>query len=311
MVVHLVDGTYELFRHFYGLRRFTKGKDRPYGAVVGVLQTVLQMIENGDRVKGSASRGPTYLGVATDHVIESFRNRLWADYKTGAGIEPALLAQFHPLEEALAAMGVVVWPMIELEADDALASAAHLASKDKKVEKVAIWTPDKDLAQCVRGTRVVQIDGRRKIDSRCGWDTRKVRRRSPAHSGPARARGRCGRRLPRHPWDRRQDRRPAFEPLRSDRKISVKRSRRTARSRAALQESRDAAHRCAALQEGRDAALARCHAGIRGLGRSDGIAAAARALRKGCGPMTASKYLLILIAKCEAIEAVHTSPPAK
>jgi 5'-3' exonuclease len=172
MIVHLVDGTYELFRHFYGLRRFTKGKDRPYGAVVGVLQTVLQMI---DRVKGSVSRGPgdveglapggeddTYIGVATDHVIESFRNRLWADYKTGAGIEPALLAQFHPLEEALAAMGIVVWPMIELEADDALASAAHIASKDKRVQKVAIWTPDKDLAQCVRGTRVVQIDGRRK-----------------------------------------------------------------------------------------------------------------------------------------------------
>src|SRR5438067_9420266 len=162
-IVHLVDGTYELFRHFYGLRRFNKGVDRPYGAVVGVLQTVLQMVENGDRVKDFASRGPTYLGVATDHVIESFRNRLWADYKTGDGIEPALLAQFHPLEEALAAMGVVVWPMIELEADDALASAAHLASKDKKVQKVAIWTPDKDLAQCVRGTRVVQIDGRRKI----------------------------------------------------------------------------------------------------------------------------------------------------
>jgi 5'-3' exonuclease len=169
MIVHLVDGTYELFRHFYGLRRFTKGVDRPYGAVVGVLQTVLQMIDHvkgsasrGHLVEGSASRDPTYLGVATDHVIESFRNRLWADYKTGAGIEPALLAQFHPLEEALAAMGVVVWPMIELEADDALASAAHLASKDKQVEKVAIWTPDKDLAQCVRGTRVVQIDGRRK-----------------------------------------------------------------------------------------------------------------------------------------------------
>jgi 5'-3' exonuclease len=182
MIIHLVDGTYELFRHFYGLRRFTKGKDRPYGAVVGVLQAVLQMI---DHVKGPASRGlrpvtgsasrgrsvegldshgqsDTYLGVATDHVIESFRNRLWADYKTGAGIEPALLAQFHPLEEALAAMDVVVWPMIELEADDALASAAHLAAKNKKVEKVAIWTPDKDLAQCVRGTRVVQIDGRRK-----------------------------------------------------------------------------------------------------------------------------------------------------
>jgi 5'-3' exonuclease len=164
VIIHLVDGTYELFRHFYGLRRFTKGKDRPYGAVVGVLQTVLQMIENGDRVKGSASRGlvNTYLGVATDHVIESFRNRLWADYKTGAGIEPALLAQFHPLEEALAAMGVVVWPMIELEADDALASAARIASEDEQVQKVAIWTPDKDLAQCVRDTRVVQIDGRRK-----------------------------------------------------------------------------------------------------------------------------------------------------
>src|SRR5262245_37238294 len=160
VVVHLIDGTYELFRHFYGLRRFTRvkgsatrGVDRPYGAVVGVLQTVLQLIESG----------AAYLGVATDHVIESFRNRIWPDYKTGAGIEPALLAQFHPLEEALAAMGVVVWPMIELEADDALASAAHLAAKDKKVDKVAIWTPDKDLAQCVRGTRVVQIDGRRKI----------------------------------------------------------------------------------------------------------------------------------------------------
>jgi 5'-3' exonuclease len=153
LIIHLIDGTYELFRHFYGLRRFTKGVDRPYGAVIGVLQTVLQMIENGD----------TYLGVATDHVIESFRNRLWSGYKTGDGIEPALWAQFHPLEEALAAMGVVVWPMIELEADDALASAAHIAAKEKQVEKVAIWTPDKDLAQCVRESRVVQIDGRRKI----------------------------------------------------------------------------------------------------------------------------------------------------
>ncbi len=152
MIVHLIDGTYELFRHFYGLRRFTKGKDRPYGAVVGVLQTVLQMLENGD----------TYLGVATDHVIESFRNKLWTDYKTGAGIEPALRAQFRPLEEALAAMGVVVWPMVELEADDALASATHLALKDRKVQKIAIWTPDKDLAQCVRGARVVQCDSRRK-----------------------------------------------------------------------------------------------------------------------------------------------------
>jgi 5'-3' exonuclease len=148
MVVHLIDGTYELFRHFYGLRRFTKGEDRPYGAVVGVLQTVLQLIE----------QGATHLGVATDHVIESFRNRLWSGYKTGEGVERALLAQFIPLEEALAAMGVVVWPMTELEADDALASAARLAAEDERVEKVCIWTPDKDLAQCVSGDRVVQMD---------------------------------------------------------------------------------------------------------------------------------------------------------
>ncbi len=148
MVVHLVDGTYELFRHFYGLRRFHKGEDPPFGAVIGVLHTVLQMIETG----------ATHLGVATDHVIESFRNRLWAGYKTGDGIDRALLAQFHPLEEALAAMGVAVWPMIELEADDALASAAEIASANDGVEKVCIWTPDKDLAQCVRGNRVVQVD---------------------------------------------------------------------------------------------------------------------------------------------------------
>ncbi len=147
MIVHLVDGTYELFRHFYGLRRFNKGDDPPFGAVIGVLHTVLQMIETG----------ATHIGVATDHVIESFRNDLWPGYKTGQGIEPALWAQFHPLEEALAAMGVVVWPMIELEADDALASAARLAEEDAAVEKVCIWTPDKDLAQCVRGDRVVQV----------------------------------------------------------------------------------------------------------------------------------------------------------
>ena len=150
MIVHVVDGTYELFRHFYGARRFSEGKDRPYAAVIGVLQSMLQMLE----------RGATHIGVATDHVIESFRNRLWADYKTSAGIEPALFRQFHPLEEALVAMGVAVWPMIELEADDALASAARIASADPQVEKVCIWTPDKDLAQCVRGERVVQMDRR-------------------------------------------------------------------------------------------------------------------------------------------------------
>ena len=150
MIVHLIDGTYELFRHFYGQRRFNKGKDRKYGAVVGVLQTVLQMLESG----------ATHVGVATDHVIESFRNQLWAGYKTGEGIEPALLAQFHPLEEALTAMGVAVWPMIELEADDALASAARIAGEDERAERVGIWTPDKDLAQCVRGERVVQMERR-------------------------------------------------------------------------------------------------------------------------------------------------------
>src|SRR4051812_21042026 len=139
MLIHLIDGTYELFRHFYGLRRFNKGNDKPFGAVVGVLNTVLETLEGG----------ATHLGVATDHVIESFRNQLWAGYKTGDGIEPALFAQFHPLEEALRSMGVAVWPMVELEADDALASAAYLAAKDQRVEKVCIWTPDKDLAQCV------------------------------------------------------------------------------------------------------------------------------------------------------------------
>src|SRR5262245_31199532 len=152
MIVHLLDGTYELFRHFYGQRRFNNGKDKPFGAVAGVLHTVLEMIEGG----------ATHLGVATDHVIESFRNRLWPGYKTGQGIEPALFAQFHPLEEALAAMGVAVWPMIELEADDALASAAHIAAADARVEKVCVWTPDKDLAQCVEGDRVVQVDRKTK-----------------------------------------------------------------------------------------------------------------------------------------------------
>jgi 5'-3' exonuclease len=152
MIVHLVDGTYELFRHFYGIRRFRK-TDPPLGAVSGVLGTVAKMLEDG----------ATHVGVATDHVIESFRNGLWADYKTGAGIEPVLRSQFQPLEEALLAMGVTVWPMIDLEADDALASAAYLAAKNKLVEKICIWTPDKDLAQCVVADRVVQIDGRRGV----------------------------------------------------------------------------------------------------------------------------------------------------
>ncbi|WP_276371714.1 5'-3' exonuclease H3TH domain-containing protein [Chryseolinea sp. H1M3-3] len=150
MIIHLIDGTYELFRHFYGQRSYNKGKDKPSGAVIGVLHGVLEMIE----------QGATHLGVATDHVIESFRNELWPDYKTGAGIDWALRKQFQPLEEALMSMGIVVWPMIELEADDALASAARLAAADPRVLKVCIWTPDKDLAQCVRDDRVVQIDRR-------------------------------------------------------------------------------------------------------------------------------------------------------
>ncbi|HET7403918.1 MAG TPA: hypothetical protein VFJ62_19125, partial [Usitatibacter sp.] len=145
--IHLVDGTYELFRHFYGRRRFEKGDPAPLGAVAGVLHSILEMIE----------KGATHVGVATDHVIESFRNQLWPGYKTGAGIDPALRAQFVPLEQALAAMGVVVWPMVELEADDALASAARAAAADESVAQVCIWTPDKDLAQCVRGDRVVQV----------------------------------------------------------------------------------------------------------------------------------------------------------
>jgi len=150
MIIHLIDGTYELFRHFYGVRRFKKS-DPPYGAVTGVLHMVAKMIEDG----------ATHIGVATDHVIESFRNGLWADYKTGAGIEPVLRSQFTPLEEALEAMGVTVWAMVEFEADDALAAAAYLAEQDDRVEKVCIWTPDKDLAQCVVGERVVQVDRRK------------------------------------------------------------------------------------------------------------------------------------------------------
>ena len=152
MIVHLVDGTYELFRQYYGRLRIKSNTPRPMGAAAGVLHSILEMIETG----------ATHLGVATDHVIESFRNELWPDYKTGEGIDRALWAQFWPLEDALDAMGVAVWPMVELEADDALASAARLASDDPRVEKVCIWANDKDLAQCVSGDRVVQVDRKAK-----------------------------------------------------------------------------------------------------------------------------------------------------
>jgi 5'-3' exonuclease len=150
--VDLVDGTYELFRHFYAPR--AAGAPAPLpgdrAAVRGVVGTVLRMLEGG----------ATHVGVATDHVIESFRNDLWPGYKTGEGVDPALLDQFHPLEAALAALGVAVWAMVEHEADDALAAAAAVAAADPAVGLVRIWTPDKDLAQCVEGTRVVQVDRR-------------------------------------------------------------------------------------------------------------------------------------------------------
>jgi 5'-3' exonuclease len=150
MEVHLIDGTYELFRHYYAVPSSRDADGREVGAVRGVLASVL----------GLVNRGATHVGVATDHVIESFRNRQWAGYKTSAGVEPELLAQFGLLEDGLRALGVVVWPMVEYEADDALAAAAVKAAADPEVERVLICTPDKDLAQCVRGTRVVQLNRR-------------------------------------------------------------------------------------------------------------------------------------------------------
>jgi 5'-3' exonuclease len=148
--IHLIDGTYELFRHYHALPSARDADGQEVAGVRGVLASILGMIGGG----------ATHIGVATDHVIESFRNRLWPGYKTGAGIEPELLAQFPLLEDALSAMGVVVWPMVEFEADDALAAAAATAADDGRVERVIICTPDKDLAQCVRGTRIVQLDRR-------------------------------------------------------------------------------------------------------------------------------------------------------
>jgi 5'-3' exonuclease len=151
--IYLVDGTYELFRYFYAVPSARDDDGREIGAVRGVVGSVLGMI----------SAGATHVAVATDHVIESFRNDLWAGYKTGAGIDPDLLSQFPLLEEALAAAGVVVWPMVEVEADDALAAGAAAAAQDTRVERVIICTPDKDLAQCVRGDRVVQLNRRTRV----------------------------------------------------------------------------------------------------------------------------------------------------
>jgi 5'-3' exonuclease len=153
MQVHLIDGTYELFRHYYALPKVRDSGGQEVAAVRGVLASLMGMLGNGT----------THMGVATDHVIESFRNDLWPGYKTGEGVEPELLAQFPLLEEALSALGIVVWRMVEFEADDALAAAAKAAADDPRVERVIICTPDKDLAQCVRGTRVVQLDRRKNI----------------------------------------------------------------------------------------------------------------------------------------------------
>ena len=255
MIVHLIDGTYELFRHFYGQRRFNKGKDKPFGAVAGVLHTVLEMIETG----------ATHLGVATDHVIESFRNDLWPGYKTGEGIEPALLAQFHPLEEALAAMGVAVWPMVELEADDALASAARLASEDERVEKVCIWANDKDLAQCVRGDRVVQVDRRAKEIRDAEGVRAEVRRAAGADSRLLALVGDAAGRLSRHPGDRRG-------PPRRGCSTGTARSRRSRRACSASSASR----RCCSRSWrpcGRDAPLFRDVDELRWRGPTDAFAA--------------------------------------
>jgi 5'-3' exonuclease len=153
MDVHLIDGTYELFRHYYALPSARDQDGREVAAVRGVLASVLRMIRDG----------ATHVAVATDHVIESFRNALWSGYKTGEGIDPDLLSQFHLLEETLSAAGIVVWPMVEFEADDALAAAAAAAARDARVERVIICTPDKDLAQCVCGTRVVQLNRRTRV----------------------------------------------------------------------------------------------------------------------------------------------------
>jgi len=188
VVVHVIDGTFELFRHFFSpAAAFDRTAPEELRAVRGVVASILGMLEGG----------VTHLGVATDHVIESFRNALWPGYKTGEGIDPQLYAQFQPLEDALSALGVVVWPMVEFEADDALAAAAAMAAADARVEQVVVCTPDKDLAQCVRGDRIVQLD-RRTRELR---DEAAVRKKFGVPTGfdsrLAGARGRQRRRLPR------------------------------------------------------------------------------------------------------------------
>ena len=185
--VHLIDGTYELFRHYYAMPSARDRDGREVAAVRGVLASVLGMMRSG----------ATHVAVATDHVIESFRNDLWPGYKTGEGIEPDLLAQFPLLEEVLSAAGVVVWPMIEFEADDALAAGAAIAARDPRVERVVICTPDKDLAQCVSGTRIVQLNRRTRVTLDEAGVVAEVRRLAGIDSRLPRAGRRRGRRLSR------------------------------------------------------------------------------------------------------------------
>jgi 5'-3' exonuclease len=182
--IHLVDGTYELFRHYYALPSARDSDGREVAAVRGVLASVLGMMKGG----------ATHIAVATDHVIESFRNGLWPDYKTSEGIEPDLLAQFPLLEEVLSAAGIIVWPMIEFEADDALAAAmAARGGYDGRVEQVIICTPDKDLAQCVRGTRIVQLNRRTRVTIDEAGVIQEVRRLACIDSRLSGASRRCGR----------------------------------------------------------------------------------------------------------------------
>ena len=252
MIVHLIDGTYELFRHFYGFRR-SKLPDQPLGAVSGVLGTIVQMLEEG----------ATHIGVATDHVIESFRNDLWPGYKTGEGIDPALWAQFHPLEESLVAMGVTTWPMVELEADDALASAAHLAALDH-AGREGVHLDARQGSRAVRHRRS-RRPGRspERRDSRRRARAGEVRGRAVVHPRLSRARRRRGRRLSGHPGHR--QRKPPRASSRSTATSSSfprASSARTASARCSSRRSR----RCAptrrsstdvgaAAVEGRDAGI--------------------------------------------------------
>ena len=277
MEVHLIDGTYELFRHFYAVPPARDADGREVAAVRGVMRSVLGMI-NG---------GATHIGVATDHVIESFRNELWPGYKTGEGIDPDCSSQFQLLEEALRALGVVVWPMVEFEADDALAAAARdRGARRARCERVIICTPDKDLAQCVRGTRVVQMNrrtrtirdeagGRREVrraagvDSRLSRARRRYRRRLPGAAGLGRKIRGGGAREIRAP--RNDSRRPGdVERQRGGCGGSRPNPRARTRARISLPRSRDIARRHSTVRFGGRAALEGTNTGISHFGSSSG-----------------------------------------